>query len=254
MIPLTFWRRRLALEPLMGRVQLDPVAGRLRVDELTIGTSREDTRINALLLNIGELSHAIQQLQIATISYINFAGLISVGALTVGLIKPERLIEIFSPYALTVVLAFLVQLYTDIERLTTLREIMERRVNDTLDTPAFLGINELSSRHRGRFSVRLVAPLLALPILLFAFHSWQTTRHPAQHWWIFNLHIVNTIGLAFCALLLVSGAAEMLFARPRAIREAAATLGDPGVEVPPRLIEKMSRILRPVRSLLDRRT
>jgi hypothetical protein len=237
----------------MGRVRLDPVVGRLQLEELTIGSSREDTRISALLLNIGELSRTIQQLQIATISYINFAGLISVGALTVGLIKPERLIEVFSPYALTVVLSFLVQLYTDIERLITIREIMERRVNDALDAPAFLGINELSSRHRGRFSVRLVTPLLALPVLLFAFHSWQTTRQPAYHWWILNLHVINSIGLAFCGLLLTGGTAEMFFARPRAMREAAKTLGElPGVNVPPRLIERMGPLLRLARLLRGR--
>jgi hypothetical protein len=178
------------------------------------------------MLHIGELSRAIQQLQIATISYINFAGLISVGALTVGIIQPEPLIGIFAPYALTVVLVFLLQLYTDIERLITLREIVETHLNNALGEPAFLGLNKHSSQHRGRVSVRLVAVLLIFPLLGLAYYSYSQTSAMHQVWSNIYVHWWNVMGLSFCGVVLLWAAFEMFRAGPRAVREARLTLGE----------------------------
>jgi len=224
-----FRRRPVELMPFIGRIDLQPVDGQFTVGDLTISTHRDDTRVTALLLHIGELSRAIQQLQIATISYINFAGLISVGALTVGIVKPERLVGVFAPYALTVVLVFLLQLYTDIERLITLREIVEAHLNRALHAPAFLGMNELSSKHRGRVSVRLVAILLAFPLLGLAYYSGIQTVGLRDRWLEVSVHWWNIGGMAFCSLVLAWAAFEMVRAHPRAKREARSTLGD----VPP---------------------
>jgi hypothetical protein len=220
-----FSRRRIEVDRLVGRIDLQPVVGHITVGDLTVGTHRDDTRANALLLHIGELSRAIQQLQIATISYINFAGLISVGALTVGIIRPQPLIGIFAPYALTVVFVFLLQLYTDIERLITLREVFEGHVNRMLDAPAFLGMNELSSKHRGRASVRLVSVLLVFPLLGLGLYSVRQTADLGPRWHGIDLHWANIVGLVFCGLVLLWAAVEMLRAHPRAVREAGWTLG-----------------------------
>lgn len=112
---MIFSRRRVRARSFVGEIDVQPVGGLLKLDDLTLNTSGEYTRISALLQNIAFLSQTIQQLQVASISYINFAGLVSVGALTVGIIRPVPLIEVFAPYALSIVFIFLIQLYTDIE-------------------------------------------------------------------------------------------------------------------------------------------
>ncbi len=155
----------------VGQIDLHPPGGRLKLDELTINTSGDYTRISALLQNIAYLTQTIQQLQVASISYINFAGLVSIGALTVGIIQPVPLVEIFAPYGLSIVFIFLIQLYTDIERLTTIREVLEQHANSKMPEPAFLGLNKWSSKYRGRLSVRLIAGLIAIPLGLFGYHS-----------------------------------------------------------------------------------
>jgi hypothetical protein len=209
------------------RVELDPLS--LRPFTARVETSEDDSRERALLFHIGELSRATQQLQISTISYINFAGLVSVGALTVGLLEPEPLVEIFAPYALAAILAFLLQLYTDIERLVTIREVLEGHLNLCLAKPAFLGINWRSRRHRGRGSVRLSAALLAGPLLFFAYHSMETTaKATASRWYFpdhFDRHCANLIGIAFCGSVVTFALVEMLQITRRATAEAEEVLG-----------------------------
>ena len=217
--------RHIEIDSLVGRADVLPIQGRISVGDLSVSTDRDDTRATALLAHIGELTKATQQLQTSTISFINFAGLISAGALTVGITQSKPLIGIFAPYALTVALAFLLQLYTDIERLITLREFVEGHLNGALNAPAYLGINIFSSRHRNRISVRLVAVLLAIPLLGIGFYSIKQTSSTHPHWHGINLHWVNVFGLTFCVIVLVWAATEMFRARSHAIEEAQATLG-----------------------------
>jgi hypothetical protein len=186
-----------------------------------------------MLQNIAYLSQAIQQLQVACISYINFAGLLSIGALTVGIIQPVPLVEVFAPYALSIVFIFLIQLYTDIERLMTIREVFEQHANSQMPKPAFLGLNELSSKYRGRPSVRLISVLLAIPLGLFVYHSiaamsaLTSSAKQGKHAWWEVFQYLNYIGLGFCLLVIIWAIYEMLRARSHALKEAGGTLGDP---------------------------
>jgi hypothetical protein len=245
---LGFFHHRATVRSFAGQIDLNPAGERLKLDELTINTSGDYTRISALLQNIAFLTQSIQQLQVASISYINFAGLISIGALTVGIIRPVPLVEIFAPYGLSIVFIFLIQLYTDIERLTTIREAFEQHANSQMPRPAFLGLNDLSSKYRGRKSVRLIAVLLAIPLALFGYHSiggMAALAHPAKQPRILgrkvlaspseqHLHLVreifqylNYVGLGFCLLVIMWALREMLLARRDALREVKETLGDP---------------------------
>jgi hypothetical protein len=216
----------------VSQIDLHPVGGRLKLDDLTINTSGDYTRISGLLQNITYLSQAIQQLQVASISYINFAGLISVGALTVGIIQPVPLVEVFAPYALSIVFIFLIQLYTDIERLTTIKEVFEEHANSQMPAPAFLGLNQLSMKYRGRPSVRLIAVILAIPLGLFGYHSvvamegLVNSAKRYEDWWeVFRY--LNYVGLVFCLVVIIWAGCEMLRAREHALLEAKDTLGDP---------------------------
>jgi hypothetical protein len=218
---------------LVSQIDVNPVGGRFKLDDLTIETTGNYTRISALLQNIAYLSQAIQQLQVASISYINFAGLVSIGALTVGIIRPVPLIEVFAPYALSIVFIFLIQLYTDIERLMTIKEVFEQHANGQMPAPAFLGLNELSSKYRGRSSVRLIAVLLATPLGLFGYHSIEAMEALASsakrhdHWWFEVFLYLNYVGLGFCLVVIIWAGREMLRARKDALLEARGTLGDP---------------------------
>ena len=232
----------------VGQIDLHPPSERLKLDELTINTSGDYTRISALLQNIAYLTQTIQQLQVASISYINFAGLVSIGALTVGIIQPVPLVEIFAPYGLSIVFIFLIQLYTDIERLTTIREVLEQHANSKMPEPAFLGLNKWSSKYRGRLSVRLIAGLLAIPLGLFGYHSIvamavlaspaKPHKHlgrkvlpspPEQHAHLVRevFQYLNYFGLGFCLLVIIWASCEMLLAPQYALRAAKETLGDP---------------------------
>lgn len=230
---LIFFRRHVITQTLTGQIDVQPVDGRLKLDELTIDTSKNYTRINALLQNIAYLTQATQQLQVASISYINFAGLISVGALAVGIIRKVPLIEIFAPYGLSIVFVFLIQLYTDIERLTTIREVLEVHANSQMRAPAFLGLNKLSSKYRGRPSVRLITVLLAIPLLLFGYYSItamvglvnSSSKH--GHGWLEFFQVLNYFGLSFCIAIILRAGWEMIKANERARREVKETLGDP---------------------------
>ena len=229
---MIFSRRHAMASTLVSQIDLHPVGGRLKLDDLTIDTSENYTRISALLQNIGYLAQAIQQLQVASISYINFAGLVSIGALTVGIIKPVLLVEIFAPYGLSIVFIFLIQLYTDIERLTTIKEVFEGEVNSLMVAgPAFLGLNRLSSDYRGRLSVRFVSALLAIPLVLFIVHSRGAmaalASAPKRHdhsWWE-AFQVLNYFGLGFCLITIAWAGYEMLRAHKNATLEAEQTLG-----------------------------
>jgi hypothetical protein len=223
----------------VSQIDLHSTGARLKLDELTIDTSQGYTRISALLQNIGYLAQAIQQLQVASISYINFAGLISIGALTVGIIRPVPLVEIFAPYGLSIVFIFLIQLYTDIERLTTIKEVFEGEANCLMRAgPAFLGLNEASSKYRGRWSVRLISALLAIPLVIFIVHSRGAmaalVSSPKEHhhsWWV-AFQVGNYIGLVFCLITIAWASCEMLRAHKKAILEAKQTLKPEKPETP----------------------
>lgn len=229
---MIFFGRRTAVDRVAARIELQPVGGRLNLGELTVNNSGDDTRAAALLQNISYLSQTIQQLQVATISYINFAGLVSIGALTVGVIQRQPLIEIFAPYGLSTVLVFLLQLYTDIERLVTIKEVLEAHVNSVIPAPAFLGLNRLSSKYRGRTSVRFVSVLLAIPLVLFGYHSIAATARlvrtaaMAERWWRRDLFYLNWIGLGFCLTVILWAGWEMIRAHRIALLETKETLGD----------------------------
>jgi hypothetical protein len=236
---MIFSRRRAMASRLVSQMDLHSAGARLKLDDLTIDTSENYTRISALLQNIGYMAQAIQQLQVASISYINFAGLVSIGALTVGIIKPVPLVEIFAPYALSVVFIFLIQLYTDIERLMTIKEVFEGEANCLMRAgPAFLGLNKVSSDYRGRWSVRFISVLLAIPLVLFMVHSRGAmaalVSSPKRHdhsWWE-AFQVFNYFGLGFCLVTIAWAGYEMLRAHESAILEAEQTLGHLPQEAP----------------------
>jgi len=184
-----------------------------------------DAREKVLLTSIAELSRAVQQLQVSTVSFINFAGLISIGALTIGLVQSKHLVLIAAPYGLTIVMVYLVQLYTDIERLTTLREVSEKHLNAMLPTPALPGRNKVAVHYRGRLSVRMLGGLNTAVIIVFAgLGLAQTSGTPHPHFGPVDLHILNVVGLAICATILLTAGIEMLHAGANAEREAEAAL------------------------------
>jgi hypothetical protein len=195
------WRKQSSVKP--------PLA--VSVQPITVGSDRADSIERALSAHVNLLAEATRAMQQTTVSFINFAGLVGAGALTVGIIRHERLVTIFAPYAIAIVLCYLLQLYTDIERSLTHRELVEDRLNSLLGSPVFLGTSPGARRYRNRLSVRMLGALNAIPFLVFAGYSIQETGTPRhEHWGFLDLFVTNAVGLAVFAVVLVLAYLELV--------------------------------------------
>ncbi len=194
------WRKHSSVTPPLA-VSLQPV---------TVGSDRADSIERALSAHVNLLAEATRAMQQATVSFINFAGIVGAGALTVGIVRHVRLVTIFAPYAMAIVLCYLLQLYTDIERSLTQRELVEDRLNCLLGSPVFQGTSLEARRYRNRLSVRMLGLLNAVPLFVFAGYSIRETRFPHhEHWYFIDLFVANLVGLAVFAVVLLLAYLEL---------------------------------------------
>jgi hypothetical protein len=145
-----------------------------------------DLALRITIEEVNDLRRAVRELSMSVERFINFAGLIAAGAITYGVISQAppgngadsssdtrgRLVLIFAPYALALVYGYIIQIYTDVEVRASLKDHLEREINEEFErrlttsspspnspTRAILVLNDSivnSEAYRGRLSVRLV--------------------------------------------------------------------------------------------------
>lgn len=168
------------------------------------------------LIYFGQISVRLQQTTISAQQFVYFSGLIAAAIASTGFVHGETLIVILAPYALTFAITYQLQLYTDVECLTTLKEYLEKALNKEDPARPYLEGVALSVKYRNRLSIRallciyvvLIAGIFAESIRLSYEHQarWRSSLIP---WHVLNLHIANIVGVAFCSVLLLIAGYEL---------------------------------------------
>jgi hypothetical protein len=171
------------------------------------------------LIYFGQISARLQQTTNSAQQFVYFAGLIAAAIASTGLVHKETLIVILAPYALTFVITYQLQLYTDVECLTTLKEYLERALNKE-DPSVYLESVALSARYRNRPSIRAIFFIyVVLMVGVFVESIRLTYKHQTRWkssvipWHVLNLHVANVAGVIFCSLLLLVAGLELFLAR-----------------------------------------
>jgi hypothetical protein len=176
----------------------------------------------------GHLSGRLQQMTISAQQFVYFSGLIAAAIVSAGLVANRSLVVVLGPYALTFVLTYQVQLYTDVECLTTLKEHLETDLNKNLKTRLYLENVALSISYRNRWSVKLLQIIYLILMVGVFVQSVRTSYHHQVRWaasWMryvhlraINLHYLNIAGVVICLLLLGFAVSELFGARTRTLR------------------------------------
>src|SRR6266542_2428391 len=169
----------------------------------------------AKLEYFGHLSGRLQQMTVSAQQFVYFSGLIAAAIVSAGLVAHRSLIVVLGPYALTFVLTYQVQLYTDVECLTTLKEYLEADLNKNLETRMYLENVALSSSYRNRLSVRL------LQIIRTSYHHqgrWKASWMQFIPVRTINLHYFNLVGIGVCLTLLFFAVRELISAHDKTLR------------------------------------
>ena len=171
------------------------------------------------LIYFGQISTRLQQTTNSAQQFVYFSGLIAAAIASTGLVHKETLIVILAPYALTFAITYQLQLYTDVECLTTLKESLEKLLNKEDPSHPYLEGAALSSKYRNRSSIKaLLGIYVVLIIGIFAESIRLSYRNQSRWksglipWRVLNLHVVNVIGVIFCSLLLLTAGLELFFA------------------------------------------
>ena len=182
----------------------------------------------AKLEYFGHLSGRLQQMTVSAQQFVYFSGLIAAAIVSAGLVAHRSLIVVLGPYALTFVLTYQVQLYTDVECLTTLKEHLEADLNKNLKTRMYLENVALSSSYRNRRSVRLLQIIYVMLMASVFIQSIRTSYHHQARWrasWMqfipvrtINLHYLNLAGICICLALLSIAIGELIRAHDRTVR------------------------------------
>jgi hypothetical protein len=172
------------------------------------------------LIYFGQISARLQQTTASAQQFVYFSGLIAAAIVSAGLVGRQPLIVILAPYALTFALAYQLQLYTDVECLTTLKEHLEKALNRESDGHMYLEGVALSPRYRNRLSIRVLQVIYVALILGVFVQSIRTSyKHQARwtsgflqqlHIRAINLHILNVVGIFVCAVLLATAVFELV--------------------------------------------
>jgi hypothetical protein len=190
-------------------------------------SSQDPSCAQTRLAYFGFLTARLQQTTVSAQQFVYFTGLIAVAIVSAGFVGGKPLIIILAPYALTFVLTYQLQLITDVERLTTLKERLEEDLNNDMGMRIFLERDVLSLNYRNRLSVRLLQPIYIVVVIGMFLQSIRVSyRHQARwaspvlrriHLHVINLHYLNVIGIVVCAIILIVVSIELGLAHGRAV-------------------------------------
>jgi hypothetical protein len=174
-----------------------------------------DFALRVMLNELDDLRRAVRELSMSVERFINFAGIIAVGAISYGVFSQAaistksgaatdsrgRLVLIFAPYALALVFGYIIQIYTDVETKASLKDYLEGLINKEfekrkecekrtktkwesngpmLKMPVLSDSTVNSIDYRGRRSVRLIGAINGGALFLLIFYSLRTTFRPHQ--------------------------------------------------------------------------
>jgi hypothetical protein len=204
-------------------------AHRVQPTSSVISQPPPSTSLEARSNYYGHLSARLSQMNVSAQQFVYFSGLIAAAIVSAGLVGNKPLIVILAPYALTFVITYQLQLYTDVERLITLKENLEGELNDHLTSQVYLEPLALSPKYRSRPSIRLLQ-IIYIALLIGTFIQSVRTSYKSQARWTseilhhldlhtVNLHYINVAGISFCAILLAVAARELAIAHNRTLRD-----------------------------------
>lgn len=204
--------------------------------QIALPASTDDpSRGKAMLEYFGHLSARLQQMTVSAQQFIYFSGLTAGAIVSAGMVGHKPLVLVLAPYALTLVIVYQIQLYTDVECLTTIKEHLEAELNKNLAVRMYLESSVLTPQYRNRPSIRLVQLIyIALMVSVFA-QSMQASYEMHIHWRFrglrfLPLHSVDTFyvhvfGLVVCLLLLTAAGLELMRAHDMTCRSIEEALG-----------------------------
>jgi hypothetical protein len=170
----------------------------------------------------GHLSTRLLQMTVSAQQFVYFSGLIAAAIVSAGLVGHKPLILILAPYALTFVITYQLQLYTDVERLITLKEHLEDELNRNLTPQVYLEPVALSAKYRNRLSIRLLQ-IIYIALITGTFIQSVRTSYQHQARWTssilhplglhtIDLHYLNVAGISVCMALLAVAVRELTIA------------------------------------------
>ncbi|WP_141585298.1 hypothetical protein [Actinomadura sp. WMMA1423] len=201
--------------------------------DATVGESTDDQVLRVLLAEVADLTKAMRELLMTADRFINFSGLIAVGALTLGVIKHDEgknwLAIVFAPYGLAITFGYLIQLYTEVEKRAGYKKFLEARVNDLMRSPVLLESQVNTRVERNRKSVIGMQAMNGLAYLVFVGASTFETydRYSGKGpevlgWHLFNLSTLNIAVLVLATFVLAGALWENSRASDRAYSHAVS--------------------------------
>jgi hypothetical protein len=213
-----------------------PLFRRLRVEivQPTPTSGSTPSSGQAMLEYFGHLSARLQQMTISAQQFIYFSGLTAGAIVSAGMVNHKPLVVILAPYALTLVLTYPVQLYTDVECLTTIKEHIESELNRSLSIKMYLESAVLTSKYRNRWSIRVVQYTYIVLMIGIFIQSVRTSHKTQTRWrsgWLkhihmnsLNWHYLNIFGIAVCIILLGLASLELIRANKVARKSISIAL------------------------------
>lgn len=172
------------------------------------------------LIYFGQISTRLLQTTVSAQQFVYFSGLIAAAIVSAGLVGKQPLIVILAPYALTFALTYQLQLYTDLECLTTVKEHLEKNLNQESPSQTYLEGIALSAKYRNRLSVKVLQTIYVALIIGVFVQSIRTSYKHQTRWTssflrdvhirALNFHVVNVFGIAVCGVLLMAASVELL--------------------------------------------
>ncbi|HWS34035.1 MAG TPA: hypothetical protein VN408_14990 [Actinoplanes sp.] len=202
--------------------------------ETTIRESLSDQASKIMIGEIADLKKGMREFLLSCEKYVNFGGIIAVGAVTLGIIRKDTstpsLILVFAPYPLGLTYIYLIQIFTEIEMRAGYVRFLEEKVCAHAESAVLVFSQISSSKDRSRASTWGVMGLNAIALLFLGYLSIINSAPfygtNLFHEFYLNLHYLN-IGLLLLMLSVIGMATwEMTREGDRAYGVAATAYAD----------------------------
>ena len=199
--------------------------------DVAVNGSRDDQILQIMVAEVADLTKAMREFLMTADRFVNFSGIITVGALTIGGINHDHgknwLALVFAPYGLAMAFGYLIQVYTEVEKRAGYKKFLELQINRTMGKHVLLESQINSQVERNRLSVKLMQVINALGFLaLAALSGIETFRRYSgeKYWgvWLFNWSTLNILLLFFVSLMLGRAGLENKDASGQAFSRAQA--------------------------------
>ncbi|MFJ4786621.1 hypothetical protein [Streptomyces sp. NPDC088794] len=204
--------------------------------DATVGESLDDQHLRIMLAEVADLTKAMREFLMTADRFVNFSGIIAVGALTIGGINHNHgknwLVLVFAPYGLAMTFGYLIQVYTEVEKRAGYKKFLESKINHTMGRQALLESQINSHEDRNRRSVFLMQLINGFGFVTLAFLSGLETFHryaSGKHWGniVVNFSTFNILGLGLITYMLIQAGLENWRASDRAYKRARSLYTSP---------------------------